>query len=101
QLSHTREPPPFVARPLRGEGEDGALSLDGLIDYFRHPQRSFLRQRLAVNLPRELDPIEAREPTQLDALERYQIGSELLDELSPLAPAERKRLLTQAGRLPP
>jgi exodeoxyribonuclease V gamma subunit len=101
QLSNVNEPPPFVAHPLQGESGESSLSLDGLIDYFRHPQRSFLKQRLAVNLPRELDPIEGREPTQLDALERYQIGSELLAELAQLAPPERQRLLTQAGRLPP
>jgi exodeoxyribonuclease V gamma subunit len=102
QSSLGREPAPFVARPLSGLlPEDDALSLDNLISYFRHPQRSFLKQRLSVHLPRELDPIESREPTTLDALERYQIGSELLGDLLQVDEGERARILGQAGRLPP
>jgi exodeoxyribonuclease V gamma subunit len=96
-----REPAPFVARPLSGPPPEDTLSLDNLISYFRHPQRSFLKQRLSVHLPRELDPIESREPTTLDALERYQIGSELLGELLQVDQGERARILGQAGRLPP
>jgi exodeoxyribonuclease V gamma subunit len=101
EASLGRDPPPFVTGPLQGAEPDTSLSLESLISYFRHPQRTFLKQRLSVHLPRELDPIEGREPTNLDALERYQIGSELLTELSALEASERTRVLTQAGRLPP
>jgi exodeoxyribonuclease V gamma subunit len=101
QSSHGREPPAFVTRPLPLAESESPLSIETLIDYFRHPQRKFLKQRLSVHLPRELDPIEGREPTNLDALERYQIGSELLTELSGLEPHEQSRVLRQAGRLPP
>jgi exodeoxyribonuclease V gamma subunit len=96
-----RERAPFVKRPLPTLETESTLSLESLINYFRNPQRSFLKQRLSVHLPRELDPIEGREPTNLDALERYQIGSELLTQLAELDASERARVLKQAGRLPP
>jgi exodeoxyribonuclease V gamma subunit len=103
QLSSQREPPVFVGRALvtTGAGAPRELPLAGLERFFRHPQRAFLRERLALSLPREIDPIADREPTLLDALERYQIGDDLLGELAELPRAQRARHLTLAGRLPP
>ena len=101
QLSKRNEPPAFVSQPLPWQPLDEPLSLDDLERFFRHPQRRFLRERLSVVLPRELDAIADREPTQLDTLERYQIGDDMLRELSHLSQDERARVLGQSGRLPP
>ncbi len=101
--AHERSTPKaFVARPLPGTARDTReLTLESLERFFRHPQKRFLKERLSLHLPRDVDPIRDREPTRLDALERYQIGDELLTELAELGPEERARVLLQSGRLPP
>jgi exodeoxyribonuclease V gamma subunit len=101
QLGQRSAPPPFVARPLRWSPDSPELTLEGLERFFRHPQKRFLKQRLSVLLPRDVDPIRDREPTRLDPLERYQIGDQLLSELAGLSPELRARVLLQSGRLPP
>jgi exodeoxyribonuclease V gamma subunit len=101
QLREAAAPAPFVARPLAWTPESTELTLEGLERFFRHPQKRFLRERLSVLLPRDVDPIRDREPTRLDQLERYQIGDQLLSELAQLGPEQRARALLQSGRLPP
>jgi len=101
QLSRRSEPPIFVSQPLPWQPQEELLSLDSLEGFFRHPQRRFLRERLSVVLPREIDAVADREATQLDTLARYQIGDDMLRELSHLPRHERERVLAQSGRLPP
>jgi exodeoxyribonuclease V gamma subunit len=101
QLRATAAPPPFVAQPLRWAPESTELTLEGVERFFRHPQKRFLKERLSVLLPRDVDPIRDREPTRLEPLERYQIGDQLLSELAQLRPEQRARALLQSGRLPP
>src|SRR5262249_44636283 len=74
---------------------------DALVRFFRAPQRAFLEQRLGVYLGKGSEALPDREPTRLDALERFRIGDALLHELTELEPALRRRVLRKEGRLPP
>ena len=75
-----RAVPPLlpVDLPLRA-GED--LSLDDLIRFLMHPVRTFLRDRLDVSTPFEPDELSDAIPVQLDSLESWQIGDNLLKEM--------------------
>ena len=90
-----------MARPLSALEPSRELTLQTLERFYRHPQRAFLSERLSLSLPRDIDPAADREPTQLDTLERYQIGEDLLGELAALPRPERARVLALSGRLPP
>lgn len=91
---------PFVPGPLDPFAPE-ELDLDDLVRFFRDPQRAFLAERLGVRLPYDADEVPDREPTSIDALERYRLHDRLLRDLAPLAPDERLRVLTQEGKLPP
>ena len=103
QRVETKAPTAFAGEPLPEEdahGED-ALELESLLRFFRHPQRAFIQRRLSLFLPRELDLANDREPTELNALERYQLADELLGPLGECDPADQYRTLRLTGRLPP
>ena len=92
----------FVATPIPAEKvADLSLEVEELIRFLRLPAKHFLQTRLGVYLPRELDPIEDREPLAPDPLERWGVGSDLLADLSELSPNERRERLTLEGRIPP
>jgi exodeoxyribonuclease V gamma subunit len=92
---------PFAAAPLpRGEQTD-EVTLDALARFFRRPQETFLKERLKVYLPRELDEVSDREPLSLDALDRFRLADDLLQKNATHAPEERARLLRKAGKLAP
>lgn len=97
-------PQPFVAAPLIGALSDEprlTLSLEALTRFFRKPQETFLKERLKIYLPRELDEVADREPISLDALERFRLADELLAQRDTHDAGERARLLVKAGRLAP
>ncbi|MFP6640776.1 MAG: hypothetical protein VCC04_11075, partial [Myxococcota bacterium] len=57
-------------------------TLDALVDFFRNPAQQFARDRLGLWLPRqENDSSDDREPLQVDGLDRWQVGSAVLDAL--------------------
>ncbi|MEM9173991.1 MAG: exodeoxyribonuclease V subunit gamma [Myxococcota bacterium] len=58
-----------------------ALPLEGLISRITRASRSFLRDRLHVRLPREEDVVDELDPFTLDGLERWRLGSALLEAM--------------------
>jgi len=56
------------------------LDAERLIEFFRGPARFFLRHRLGVTLPREVEEPADREPFELARLERYVLQQRLLAE---------------------
>ncbi|MDB4976232.1 MAG: helicase/exodeoxyribonuclease gamma subunit [Myxococcaceae bacterium] len=91
----------FARAPLPRREEPGELSLDALARFFRRPQETFLKERLKIFLPRELDDVSDREPIAFDHLERFRLADDLLRQQGTHAPEERARLLRKAGRLAP
>lgn len=72
-------PTPFVAAPLVAQSdEDRCLRLEDLQQYFAHPARYFLRDRLDVRLANAEEQGPDREPLDLDGLDAYGVGDELL-----------------------
>ncbi len=97
-----RSLPAFVSRPMELDKPlDHTIELDELVRFFRLPAKHFVQTRLGVYLPRELDPIDDREPLAPDALERYGVGRDLLASLSKRSIEERHEQLAREGRIPP
>ncbi|MBD8868125.1 exodeoxyribonuclease V subunit gamma [Nocardioides donggukensis] len=87
---------PLVALPA----ED--VSLADLHDFFAHPVRGFLRSRLGIGTPREVDEAEDAIPIDLDALERWAVGDRLVgDVLAGAAPQDGMLAEQLRGLLPP
>ncbi|HSH13941.1 MAG TPA: hypothetical protein VLA15_09335, partial [Desulfurivibrionaceae bacterium] len=57
------------------------LSLVELVDFFKNPARFFCRRRLGIHLERENGELPDSENFTLAGLERYQLGSGILDNL--------------------
>ena len=73
------EPNRFIPVPLPEPADTGdALELDELIDFYRNPARSLLRNRLRIFLAEDGDAAPDREPTGLDGLDRWRVGDELV-----------------------
>jgi len=95
------EAPPFMrGRPLDAV-ESEELLVDDLLRYFQHPTRFFLQSRIGLYMADEEASIDDREPASLGPLERYALGSSLLeralehDDLADAYPSVRA-----AGGLP-
>lgn len=70
---------PFVAQPLPAAGvEWHTVTLARLQQFFAHPSRFFLRERLGVRLDERDAQVESREPFLLDGLERWDVRQKLL-----------------------
>lgn len=99
---------PFLVAPLP-PADDGvaasAVDLDDLISTLEHPVRAFLRTRLGVQLPGEVDELADRLPLELGPLQRWSVGDRLLTALldgvgvEQAAAAEWRRGLVPPGRL--
>jgi len=73
------EPDRFIPVPLSEPAETGdALELDELIDFYRNPARSLLRNRLRIFLAEDGDAAPDREPAELAGLDRWRVGDELV-----------------------
>ena len=82
---------PFFERPLAdtqdlgevggGSDEPLDLSLGGFGRFLANPAQALLQQRLSLFLGREEEPLEAREPFDLDGLGRWRVGTALLPHL--------------------
>jgi len=72
-------PRPFVAAPVvwDRQGAD-VIRLEDLQQYFAHPARYFLRDLCAVRLATAEEQGPDREPLDLDGLEAFGVGDELL-----------------------
>ncbi|HMI93398.1 MAG TPA: exodeoxyribonuclease V subunit gamma, partial [Polyangiales bacterium] len=93
-LGAQREPAPPPEVRVAGEPVR-EISLDELVRFVGAPVRAFAQRRLGLFLGDELAPPPAREPVELDALEKWQLKEELLRAglrgrtLSELLPALR------------
>jgi exodeoxyribonuclease V gamma subunit len=98
--------PPAGGAPGQVHGGVGAFAstvdLDDLVATLEHPARAFVRGRLGVSLPRDVEDLEDRLPLALDPLDAWAIGDRLLAaavdgvDLDVATAAERRR-----GRVPP
>jgi exodeoxyribonuclease V gamma subunit len=99
-----REAPRLFTGPLpAADAAPGAgVGLDELARFFENPIGWLLGQRMGIELRERDHDVPDREPLELDGLDRYELGSTLLELLldgvpEPSLPA----LLTASGRLPP
>lgn len=77
------------------------VDLDELCAFFEHPVRKLFERECAVRARQDVDLLPEREPIQLGDLDRYQVGSFLLERELDGAGAERSRELAQAAGLLP
>jgi exodeoxyribonuclease V gamma subunit len=72
----------FVPQPLSPPAEaPSSLALDELVDFYRNPARSLLRNRLGLFLADEVEAQPDREPMELVGLEYWRVGDELIADL--------------------
>jgi exodeoxyribonuclease V gamma subunit len=72
---------PFFAQPEQGAQPEQPLPAVGLAELEEclvRPQRMFAQRQLGLMLGRDLESAADREPFELDALERWQVASDLL-----------------------
>ncbi|MBI3782193.1 MAG: exodeoxyribonuclease V subunit gamma [Deltaproteobacteria bacterium] len=97
---------PFVVAPLPVDADaERTVTVDELARFFENPARGFLQRRLSLSLGTDVESLDDREPLQPDALERWQIGTRLLewavegDDLEASLPALRASGMLPPGRL--
>ena len=56
------------------------MSLDDLLNFFKDPVKGFFRE-LDYTLPWEVEPIDDAMPVEIDALQEWQVGDRLLNDL--------------------
>ena len=80
-LTAPREPaPPFLSAPLPGSTDaPRVVALEDLVRFFHHPARALLQGRLGLHLDPRDEAVEGREPLVLAGLERWRVGTELLE----------------------
>jgi exodeoxyribonuclease V gamma subunit len=95
-------PAPFWNDDLPAAGLDGGrLAIEDLCAFWSHPARFLLQRRLGVFFDADPELPEEREPFVLNALEKYLILQELIqDRLAGGQPADLLTALSAAGRLP-
>lgn len=69
----------FIHAPLPSLSEsNNEIELQALIQFFAHPARAFLQQRLGINFAFDQALLEDSEPFELDYLQQYTLKQELL-----------------------
>ena len=94
--------PAFVRAPLR-PATDATVEVDvrDLVRFLEHSPRHFAQRRLLVSLGRDTEPIENREPLQLDALSTWEVGDRILGLLDAGCDVPRAyEVLRASGVLP-
>ncbi len=97
-------PGPWLAAPLP-DPEPGAIELERLEAFLRHPVRAFLRNRFGVSLADRSHDIDDAVPIDLDGLERWGVAERMLAarlagaDLEDCIAAERARGLLPPGEL--
>src|SRR5439155_5705263 len=70
--------------------------------FFENPTRAFLQRRLELYLGRDVEALEDREPLQLDNLERWEVGTSLVERvLDGEVPEDALPSVQASGALPP
>jgi exodeoxyribonuclease V gamma subunit len=70
--------PPFLDEPI-GASTGGTVELEELRSFLRDPVGTFVRRTLEASLPRAADEVQDILPVELDGLELYRVGQDLLD----------------------
>jgi exodeoxyribonuclease V gamma subunit len=75
------EAPPFFEKGLSEPGKEWReVDMARLVEFFSHPAKFFVRHRLGIELPRDREKTEDREPFDLHSLDRYSLEQQLLDD---------------------
>jgi exodeoxyribonuclease V gamma subunit len=100
---HRFEAPPFFDQPLgEPEGKWREVEIARLVEFFSYPAKFFVRHRLGIDLPRDREEVEDREPFALHSLDRYSIEQQLLDDaLDGVGPENALASVRASGVLPP
>jgi len=94
-------PPFFDGRLSEPEEEWREVEVSRLVEFFSHPPKFFLRRRLGIELPRDHEQMEDREPFALHSLDRYGIEQTLLDDaLDGVEPDDALAMVRASGVLP-
>jgi exodeoxyribonuclease V gamma subunit len=95
-------PRALVGEPLVAPEPVTEVSLGDLQDFFAHPVRGFLRHRLRVATPYDVEETKDAVPITLDGLETWQVGDRLVhDILSGGDPQAAMTAEQLRGLLPP
>jgi exodeoxyribonuclease V gamma subunit len=87
--------------PPAQEEQAHPLELDRLVRFFQQPAAELLKRRLGINLGEWVRDRSDREPMELDTLEQWKAGTEILEHRLDELPALRSRELLRAmGLLP-
>lgn len=78
-LGGQRGDPPLLSRALPAGAPLRELTIDALVNWISLPLRSFMQRQLGLYLGSELTALSAREPLDLDGLDRWQLGTDLLN----------------------
>jgi len=100
----TPHDPPVFLKQMLPPGTDivSIISMEELTGFFAMPAAFFLQNRLGIFLDENFTQIDDREPVVTDALEKYLIGSYLLDKGGAgQTMADRYRVVHAMGTLPP
>lgn len=93
---------PFLSGPLPPPEEDTrSVSLDTLLNFFAHPPKHFLVNRLGMRLPEEDEPLEESEPFGVDGLTASQLRQTIAERALFQTRLDAARpLLIASGHLP-
>ncbi len=95
----TKEPS-FIGELTRAEPPI-EVALEDLVRFFKSPPAYLLNRRLGIFLNTDQTEVRAREPLDLDALDRWKIGAPLLEHcLAGVDADHSERLLRGTGALP-
>ena len=104
-LDSARATDPAAARfralpPVPGPPRE-RVALAGLVAFFAHPARHFLRERLGLRLESEEPALDEDEPFELDGLERYGLRSRVWEGMQAgLDVGRSEAILRGGGNLP-
>ncbi len=100
-----RQPvPPFVGAPVPpppGEDQGRPVTIDELCAFFSHPVQAFVQRRAGVYVPKDVPPLDDREPFELSGLAKWAVQTPLVararagEDVRAIPPA-----LVRSGELP-
>ena len=97
--------PAFLDAPLPPPPDDlvdpAGIDVDDLIRFLEHPVRFLLQRRLGLTLGEDDRRTPDRDPTELDSLQRWQLGQDLLERgLAATVPEDWRELTMATGTAP-
>ena len=101
-LRDVRRPAAGLARSGGGGGRNRRRAVDAFVRFWRQPTEALLAERAGVRFADDAADVPVREPIEIDALERYQLGQAWLElRLAGCSDGEALVALTARGLLPP